>query len=226
MTDTLTTLQQALDYQFSDPAPAMLALTHRSASRNNNERLEFLGDALLDFVVGEMLFQRYPEASEGDLSRQRAAIVNKSALAKVGRGLQLGDMVRLGSGEAKSGGKQRDSILADTVEALVAAVYLDGGIDACRAAVEHLLGVLVANPRLAEPAKDYKTRLQELMQARGLPLPQYLVVDIGGEAHDQTFFVECTVVELDDSARGSGPSKRIAEQEAARLILTALGELQ
>jgi len=224
MTATLDRLQAQLSYQFSDPAPARLALTHRSASRQNNERLEFLGDALLDFVVGEMLYRRYPDASEGDLSRQRAAIVNKAALARVGRHLGLGDLVRLGTGESRSGGRERDSILADTVEALIAAVYLDGGLAPCQALVERLLGPLIASPRLAEPAKDYKTRLQELMQARGLPLPQYLVVDTTGEAHEQTFYVECSIEPLTESARGIGPSKRVAEQEAARLALCALGE--
>ena len=224
MTATLDKLQAQLNYQFSDPAPARLALTHRSASRQNNERLEFLGDALLDFVVGEMLFRRYPDASEGDLSRQRAAIVNKSALAGLGRRLKLGDLVRLGTGESRSGGRERDSILADTVEALIAAVYLDGGLAPCQEVIERLLGPQVESPGLAEPAKDYKTRLQELMQARGLPLPQYLVVDITGEAHEQTFYVECSIEPLAESARGVGASKRLAEQEAARLALTALGE--
>lgn len=226
MSITLDRLQAQLDYDFSDPVPATLALTHRSASRRNNERLEFLGDALLDFVVAEMLYRRYPDASEGDLSRQRAAVVNKSALAKVGRGLDLGELLRLGTGESRSGGRQRDSILADTVEALIAAVYLDGGLEPCRAVVEHLLGALVASPKLAESGKDFKTRLQELMQSRGLPLPQYLVVDITGEAHEQTFFVECSVESLAESARGSGASKRLAEQEAARLTLYALGEIE
>jgi len=224
MTDPLARLQQKLNYHFTDLALARLALTHRSASRNNNERLEFLGDALLDFIVAELLFQHYPDASEGELSRQRAAVVNKTALARVGSELDLGAMVQLGTGEAKSGGRQRQSILADTVEALIAAVYLDAGLDPCADLVEHLLGELVRSPGLAEPEKDAKTQLQELMQSRGLALPQYQVVDTTGEAHDQTFYVECLVKPLAEVVKGKGNSKRSAEQRAASAALALLQE--
>ena len=151
MAYNLETLQQQLDYQFSDPSLARLALTHRSAARANNERLEFLGDALLDFIIGEILYTQYPDASEGELSRWRAAIVKKEALASVGRQLQLGDMLLLGTGEAKSGGRDRDSLLADCVEALIAAVYLDAGLTACREVATKMTADLIkADPRQAK----------------------------------------------------------------------------
>jgi ribonuclease III len=217
-------LQQLLQHRFSDQALVRLALTHRSADKINNERLEFLGDALLDLVVGELLYNTYPDADEGELSRLRSRLVNKTALASIGRSLQLGEFIRLGTGEAKSGGRQRNSILADTVEALVAAVYLDAGLAVCANVVNHVMAELLAKLNPASQAKDYKTRLQELMQAKGLNLPQYLVVDTQGEAHEQIFFVECAVSLLVQPLRGSGNSKRLAEQEAAHKVLAALGE--
>ncbi len=225
MAYNLETLQQQLDYTFSDPSLAKLALTHRSASRANNERLEFLGDALLDFIIGEALFNRYPDASEGELSRWRAAIVKKEALASVGRKLQLGDMLLLGAGEAKSGGRDRDSLLADCVEALVAAVYLDAGLAACRQVAVNMTAELVEHDYRQGKAKDFKTRLQELLQSEGLELPQYEVVETRGEAHEQRFFVTCSTVNLPVPAKGQGSSKRAAEQEAARHALEALNAL-
>lgn len=190
---SLDSLQQSLQYEFSDPGLLELALTHRSAARNNNERLEFLGDALLDFIVGEILYECYADASEGELSRLRSRMVNKSALAGIGRDLDLGQYLRLGTGEVKSGGKQRDSILADSVEALIAAVYLDGGLSPCSELVSRLTADLSKRFRPSGESKDFKTRLQEWLQARGLELPQYLVVDTAGEAHARTFYVECLV---------------------------------
>ena len=216
-------LQSILAYQFTDLSLAKQALTHRSAGKDNNERLEFLGDALLDFIVGEILFDTHPQASEGDLTRMRAAVVNKSALASIANSLGLGDCLLLGAGEANSGGKQRESILADTLEALVAAVYLDGGINACKELVVSITAEMINNPQDGQ-RKDYKTRLQELLQSRGEQLPQYRVVDTQGEAHAQQFTVECEVALLQSVQSGEGSSKRIAEQQAAHNVLQALGE--
>jgi ribonuclease-3 len=225
MSADLDKLQQLLSYQFADPQLAQQALTHRSAGRDNNERLEFLGDALLDFVIGEILYEQYPEAQEGELSRLRARMVNKSALAHIGRDLNLGNLVRLSSGEAKSGGKQRDSILADTVEALIAAVYLDGGLAPCKILVDRLTQSLQENYQQANDAKDAKTRLQEFLQASGHDLPRYKVTAIDGEAHDQVFHVQCHSSMLAEPTMGSGRSKRKAEQVAAQLALETLGGL-
>ena len=191
-------------------------------SKRNYERLEFLGDALLDLIIGELLYFRFSDASEGELSRLRASFVNKSALARLGKKLKLGALVRLGAGEAKSGGKQRESILADVVEALVAAVYLDGGLDACKEMVAGLTEEMLENPRQHAQSKDAKTRLQELLQARGLPLPVYKVLKTSGEAHEQTFHVECQTPLLEQATRGTGSSKRSAEQDAAEQALQSV----
>ena len=223
MAENLDRLQNILAYQFSDLTLAKQALTHRSASKDNNERLEFLGDALLDFIVGEALFSTYADASEGNLTRMRAAIVNKTALAAIAHDLELGACLVLGAGEANSGGKQRDSILADTYEALVAAIYLDGGMDPCKQFVMRSTAELIKNPQQGQ-RKDYKTRLQELLQSRAEELPQYRVVETHGEAHAQQFVVECEVAALPKAERGHGGSKRLAEQEAARKILGKMGE--
>ena len=221
MPKDLDKLRHKLAYQFTDPHLIKLALTHRSAGANNNERLEFLGDALLDLLVGESLFQSHPDAKEGDLSRMRSAIVKKQALAEIGRSLDLGDYVALGGGELKSGGQARDSILADTVEALVAAVYLDGGIEPCTSLVAAWTLELVQQPE-KQSVKDAKTRLQELMQAQGAALPRYEVVSTSGDAHAQTFEVQCTVAGLQVPQQGIGRSKRAAEQQAAEKVLTIL----
>lgn len=222
MSSPLEKLQLKLGYQFANPDLLSLALTHRSMSQSNYERLEFLGDALLDFVIGEILYFRFQDASEGELSRLRANFVNKSALASLGKQLELGSLVKLGTGEAKSGGKQRESILADVVEALIAAVYLDGGLEACKSVVQDLTAEMLKNPRQEAQTKDAKTRLQELLQARSLPLPTYKVMEITGEAHDQTFHVECRSALTEQATQGSGPSKRSAEQNAAQLAVEAL----
>lgn len=223
MTAPLAQLESLLDYQFKNNELAQLALTHRSAAKSNNERLEFLGDALLDFIVGEALYHQHEEAPEGELSRQRAAMVNKAALAQIGRELRLGEFVRLGTGEAKSGGKKRDSILADTVEAVVAAVYLDGGIVACQQVVARITSGLQARLENDSESKDAKTRLQEYLQAQGRELPVYDVLATAGEAHAQTFHVACRINDLDIVTEGHGSSKRKAEQKAA---LTALRILE
>ena len=217
----LVQLQTTLDYQFKNSHLLRQALTHRSFGVDNNERLEFLGDALLDLIVGESLFKQHPGADEGNLSRLRSSIVNKSALAGIGREWNLGEHVLLGAGELKSGGRSRDSILADTVEAVVAAVYLDGGLAACRKLVDAWTLEFVRNPE-ARQTKDAKTRLQEKMQASGRGLPDYQVLAIEGEAHAQSFLVECRVEGLEGVHRGRGRSKRAAEQQAALETLRSL----
>ncbi|MDE2271520.1 MAG: ribonuclease III [Xanthomonadaceae bacterium] len=210
-----------LGYRFADASLLQLALTHRSAGRPNNERLEFLGDALVNLVVAEMLFESRPPANEGELSRLRAQLVSEPALAERARGLQLGDALKLGSGELKSGGFRRDSILADAFEALVAAIYIDGGFQACR----DWLRAVFAEPlaTVGPPQKDPKTRLQEWLQARGLPLPQYELLAERGEEHAREFDVAC-VLEQPFVARfeGSGGSRRAAEQIAAEMALDFL----
>ena len=210
-----------LDYRFRDPALADLALTHRSAGRPNNERLEFLGDALLGAVVAEMLYDAHPRASEGELSRLRAQLVNGQALAALARELELGDGLKLGPGELKSGGFRRDSILADAFEAMIAAVYLDSGYEACREAVRGLFAQRIAD--LPKSSKDAKTRLQEWLQARGLPLPVYELTGSHGEEHAKIFEVSCSVAEPAVlRADASGPSRRAAEQDAAEIVLGRL----
>lgn len=210
-----------LGYRFADEALLNLALTHRSAGRPNNERLEFLGDALVNLVIAEMLFDTRPRANEGELSRLRAQLVSEPALAARARELQLGDALKLGPGELKSGGFRRDSILADAFEALVAAIYRDGGFHACHDWVRQVFAEAVV---AAGPAqKDPKTRLQEWLQARGLPLPHYELLAEHGEEHARQFDVAC-VVEQPLAARfeGSGASRRAAEQVAADSALEFL----
>ena len=213
---------RALGHRFADVDLVTAALTHRSARGSHNERLEFLGDAVLSLGVAELLFREFGAAAEGDLSRYRAALVSGESLADVAESLGLGEHLRLGPGELKSGGFRRRSILADALEALIGAVYLDAGFDAARALVERLV-----RPRLdALPAslalKDAKTRLQEWLQGRGLPLPRYAVLDVRGEPHDQVFTVRCEIDSLAGPFEGRGPSRRRAEQEAAEAVLARL----
>jgi ribonuclease III len=210
-----------LTYSFRDSSLATLALTHRSAGKPNNERMEFLGDALLGAIVAEMLYETHPKASEGEMSRLRAQLVNGQALAEMARELELGDRLKLGSGELKSGGFRRDSILADAFEALVAAVYLDGGFEACRNTVRGLFADRVT--ALPRSSKDAKTRLQEWLQAEGWPLPQYELVGTEGEDHARIFDVNCVVMEpMAVTAAGRGSSRRLAEQDAAEMVLSRL----
>lgn len=213
---------QTLGYRFRDRALLIEALTHRSAGSRNNERLEFLGDALLGFVIAEALYGRFPQADEGQLTRLRAGLVNKETLARIARELSLGEWLRLGEGELKSGGFRRDSILANALEALIGAIFLDGGMEACRDRVQAIFSTALAavSPDAAE--KDPKTRLQEFLQARHLPLPVYRTVSMEGEPHECTFTVECNSPGLASPALGSGHSRRRAEQEAAARALTAL----
>jgi ribonuclease-3 len=215
-----TRLCATLGYIFQQPGLLEEALTHRSASPHNNERLEFLGDALLNLVMAEYLFQRYPQASEGELSRLRANLVKGETLAELARGLQLGEELRLGQGELRSGGPQRESILADALEAIFAAAYLDGGLSACRALILHLYRDSLEGLASAGELRDPKTRLQEYLQARQQPLPVYTVLEIHGEPHAQSFTVECAVA--DHRAVAVGSNRRKAEQDAARQVLEQL----
>ncbi|NLG60187.1 MAG: ribonuclease III [Gammaproteobacteria bacterium] len=209
-------------HRFADPGLLARALTHRSAGAPHNERLEFLGDALLGLIVAEALFQRWPRADEGALTRARAELVRESTLARIARRLDLGPLLRLGPGEMKSGGHRRDSILADALEAVIAAIYLDAGADACRTAVlgwlEPELGELV----MGKVEKDPKTRLQEWLQARQHPLPTYELLGESGSDHDKTFRVRCLLAAPDLSAEGEGSSRRAAEQQAAESVLALL----
>ncbi len=215
-------LQRRLGYRFSDPRRLLHALTHRSAGPDHNERLEFLGDAILGFEVADWLFRHEESADEGQLSRMRAHLVKRETLAEVARELQIGDILRLGPGELRSGGQNRDSILADAVEAIIAAVYLDGGIEAARALVRRLLEERLATAGQQLQQKDAKTRLQEHLQARRLPLPRYEVERIDGDQHRQQFTVSCQVEGLDTRSQGQGSSRRKAEQAAAAAFLEAL----
>jgi len=211
-----------LGYAFRDPALLDAALTHRSASKRNYERLEFLGDSVLNFATAVVLYRAFPDGDEGDLSRYRATLVSGDSLAAVAASLGLGEQLRLGSGELKSGGFRRSSILADSLEALFGAVYLDGGISEASAVIERLFAGRVGQLPQAQELKDPKTRLQEHLQARGLHLPVYAVEEVGGEPHDQWFVASCEVAALDLRARGEGSSRRRAEQEAAQRVLEAL----
>jgi ribonuclease-3 len=205
---------------FADPGLLAQALTHRSAGSPHNERLEFLGDALLNLMVAEQLYARWPKADEGAMTRARAELVRESTLAGVARALDIGAKLTLGPGEMKSGGHRRDSILADAVEAVIAAFYLDAGFDACRQAVlpwfEPLLAAL---PPLHQVGKDPKTRLQEWLQARQRPLPVYSLIEESGDDHDKTFRVGCTLGDQAITTEGRGRSRRAAEQAAAEAAL-------
>ena len=223
MTDPFAGLNRSLDYRFRDTVLLAAALTHRSAGNRNNERLEFLGDAVLGFLVAEELYARYPEASEGELSRLRATLVKRETLAAIARTLDLGQYLTLGSGELKSGGFRRESILADAMEAVIGAILLDGGLDSCRACVRRLYASYFADMPEAAQLKDPKTRLQEYLQARRLDLPNYAVTGTEGKAHNQKFTVTCEVHSLARTSTGDGRSRRKAEQAAAQAMLDALG---
>lgn len=215
-------LRARVQYAPRDRALFRAALTHRSASGPNNERLEFLGDAVLNLVVARHLYEHFPQASEGDLSRLRARLVSAEPLADMAGELGVGEVLQLGSGELKSGGFRRQSILADAFEALCGALFLDAGLDAAEAFVLRWLAPRVAGLPPAEALKDPKTRLQEHLQSRALALPLYTVEHTEGEPHAQTFEVSCTVSALALSARGRGSSRRRAEQEAAERILAMI----
>ncbi len=215
-------LQGRLGWRARDAALIARALTHRSAGGADNERLEFLGDAVLSFVVAELLYREFGDAPEGDLSRYRAALVSGEALADVAETLDIGARLRLGPGELRSGGFRRRSILADAFEALLGAIYLDGGLEAARDVVERLWRPQLVALRASPPPKDPKTRLQEHLQARSLGLPAYSVESVTGEPHEQQFAVRCSVGALGVSAEGRGSSRRRAEQLAAERVLEAI----
>lgn len=215
-------LVSSLGHTFANEALLHQALTHRSFGSPHNERLEFLGDSVLNCVIATQLFQRFPSLAEGELSRQRANLVRQDALAKVAQNLQLGDHLRLGEGELKSGGFRRPSILADAVEALIGAIYLDGGFDAAAAVIGRLYETQLIQLDPRESGKDPKTALQELLQGRKLSLPIYCLVETRGEAHAQEFEVECKVAAMGLQAHGKGGSRRAAEQAAAAAVLDCL----
>lgn len=200
------------------------ALTHRSAGPVNNERLEFLGDALLGFVIAEVLLQRFPEASEGDLTRRRATLVNREALAKIARALELGDHLRLDSGALRSGGHARDSVLSDALEALIGAIYLDQGFAPAKQMILKVFAEPLAEVAKQEARKDPKTRLQEWLQARRRALPEYEVTAVTGEQHAQCFQVRCRLPDDGRECLGDGSSRRRAEQQSAETMLALLTE--
>jgi ribonuclease-3 len=211
----LTLLETALDYRFTTTALLRQAVTHRSHGVTHNERLEFVGDAVLNCVIAQTLFERFPSLDEGALSRSRAGLVNRETLARLARQLELSRYLFLGGGELKSGGPQRVSILADALEALFGAVFLDGGFGSAERVIVTVYGEILQNADPEQLGKDAKTRLQEWLQARRLPLPEYAVTEIHGEAHLQQFVVECRIPSLEVTAPGEGNNRRTAEQLAA-----------
>ena len=215
-------LQQALGYTFTRPELLTQALTHRSYAALNNERLEFLGDSVLNCSVARALYDAFPDLPEGSLSRLRANLVRQETLAEIAVTLRLGESLRLGEGELKSGGFRRPSILADALESLFGAIFLEAGFDAAQRVVHGLFEPLVAKIDPTASGKDPKTQLQEILQSRRLPLPDYRLVDTRGEAHDQSFIVECVLARPALNTRGVGKSRRAAEQEAARQACAAL----
>ena len=218
----LASLQSRLQHQFSDPSLLQRAVTHRSFSAEHNERLEFLGDSVLNLAVSTLLYRRLQAQSEGDLSRVRANLVKEGTLHQLAKDLRLDQVLHLGEGEARSGGHQRPSILADALEAVIGAVYLDAGYAVAEALVLRLYEAVEINPQMQAAAKDAKTALQEWLQGRKMQLPQYRVVGTAGVAHRQTFEVECAIAELALAQRGSGTSRRAAEQSAAAAMLATL----
>lgn len=222
MDPALLSLQQRLQHQFSKPALLTRALTHRSASADHNERLEFLGDSVLSLAVSSLLYERLADLAEGDLSRVRANLVKQDTLHAIALALDLPAVLRVGEGEARSGGKTRPSMLADALEAVIGAVYLDAGFEVAARLVHRLFEGVDISPRMQAVARDAKTALQEWLQGRRMKLPGYRVVDTTGAAHRQSFEVECSIGELALAARGSGASRRAAEQAAAAAVLAQL----
>ncbi|PID41897.1 MAG: ribonuclease III [Proteobacteria bacterium] len=216
-------LEKAIGYTFTNRESLQLALRHRSLGSRNNERLEFLGDSLLNCVIAEYLFHRFPKQKEGHMSRLRAGLVRGTTLSEIAREFNLGEFIQLGAGELKSGGFRRDSILADSVEAIIGAIYLDSDFEQCKACILSWFEKRLNSLPESGITKDSKTRLQEFLQSRQLELPNYEVVAIEGEAHDQTFYVDCFIPSLPDRTKGKGASRRVAEQEAAHSALLALG---
>ncbi|PIE41005.1 MAG: ribonuclease III [Gammaproteobacteria bacterium] len=220
---SLNSLEASIGYQFKSDELIQLALTHRSVSgSHNNERLEFLGDSVLNFIIGEALYQKFPDAKEGQLSRLRASMVKGTTLAELGQQFQLNSHIRVGPGELKSGGTKRHSTLADAVEAIIGAIYLESGFEVCQQVVGEWFASRINRLSLTDTVKDNKTRLQEILQARKLPLPGYHIVSIQGKSHCQSFKVECTIESVPETFTGEGTSRRHAEQQAAGKALKVL----
>lgn len=215
-------LCERLGYQFNDIDNLKLALTHRSASSQHNERLEFLGDAVLGMIVAKILFDRFPSVSEGKLTRMRSSLVKGETLAEIAKQFDYSEVLQLGAGELKSGGFANESILADAFEAMLGAIYLESGLETCAKLIGNWFATRLDNLDPDFHPKDSKTQLQEFLQGKQQPLPEYDVVDIQGKAHAQTFHVTCTVNGLDIPVKATGRSRRKAEQEAARLTLAEL----
>lgn len=222
MTSDLSVLEARIGHTFNRHDLLAQALTHRSFSADNNERLEFLGDSVLNCVAGYLLFQRFPQLQEGQLSRLRANLVNQQSLCDLARGLKLGGFLKLGEGELKSGGTDRPSILADALESLFGAVFLDAGFDAAQGVIARMLGPEVSAIDPVSQGKDAKTLLQEWLQGRHKGLPDYRLVSVSGQAHAQTFTVECRLDQVGVCTQGSGSNRKSAEQEAARVAYLQL----
>ena len=224
--DKYAKLQKAIGYEFNDTQLLEQALTHRSAAKNHNERLEFLGDAILGLVIADTLYCQFPDVPEGKLTRMRSTLVKGDTLAELAREAEMGDLLKLGQGELKSGGHRRSSILADAVEAVLGAIYLESGLAGTQAVILRLWQSRIARLDPHAHPKDSKTRLQEFLQSRKQPLPTYDVTTVSGKDHDQTFEVLCHVELLEKPVKGKGSSRRKAEQEAARQTLEALDDKQ
>ena len=222
MIDQYLPLYKKLGYQFELADNLSLALTHRSASKQHNERLEFLGDAILGMVIANELYKRFPEQPEGNLTRMRASLVKGDTLAQLGQEFNLGDVLKLGPGELKSGGHRRASILADAIEAIIGAIYLEAGLPTCESLILSWFDSRIKKLDPSVHLKDDKTRLQEYLQGKGKALPVYTVSDIKGKSHEQVFSVACQVEGLTDTAIGQGSSRRKAEQKAASQMLQRL----
>lgn len=217
-------LEDRIKYTFKNRSLLDEALTHRSFGTPNNERLEFLGDAVLNLVIGRYLFERHNDLPEGELTRVRSVLVDQDGLTRISMDLDLGNYLKLGAGEQKTGGSERPSILSDAVEALFGAIYIDSGFESVERVIQYLYSSYLENTDPRELSKDPKTKLQEFLQGMRLGLPDYQVIDILGEAHDQEFVVECRVSTFDVAARGNGRSRRSAEQEAAGLVYKLISE--
>jgi len=217
-------LEKLLNYRFQNIELLQNALTHRSANSKNNERLEFLGDSILNFVIADELYNLYPGSTEGDLSRLRANLVDKTGLYEISKILNFGEYLILGSGEMKSGGHRRNSILADTVEAIFGAVYKDSNFEQCQKLILFLYKDLIKNIPDASDLKDSKTKLQELLQSRKLGLPKYTVIEVTGQAHNQQFKVNCEIAQLGLKTQGQATNRRKAEQKSAEEIIALVQE--
>ena len=214
----------AMGYSFADHKLLELALTHRSCGQYNNERLEFLGDSIVNFVIANALFEKFPKAREGQLSRLRAGLVKGVTLAQVAQEMHIGPCLKLGVGELKSGGQRRESILADSTEALIGAIYKDAGMAVCQARILAWFTSRLENLSLSDTQKDPKTRLQEYLQSKKLDLPEYTLIDVKGQDHEQMFVIECHSSLLDKPTKAEASSRRIAEQKSATLALQQLGQ--